>query len=403
MHTDDRRPRLTPAIADVRRAVRKLFAAQFPLAAREVAESLTDRPESRPIPRPDAGTVGAESTVSTTGADVLVALSGGPDSLALAAATAFEAPRARLRAGAVIVDHGLQAGSDAVAERAAEQARALGLDPVLITRVTIPSPSGDAASASASTDATVPSAGPVPGAPGSVAGGGPEAAARAARYAAIDAALAETGARAVLLGHTLDDQAETVLLGLARGSGAASLSGMAAATPPPGSRLRPLLGIRRATTEQFCADSGLEPWHDPHNEGDEYTRVRVRRTVLPLLEAELGPGIAEALARTAEQLREDDETLHDIAIETIEDLVEPAEAGIAVSVGALAANPPALRNRVIRYVVDSEFGVSLTRGQTLAVAELVTAWTGQKGVDLPGIRVVRQGARLVFQRAGQGE
>ena len=383
MHTPDRRPRLTPAIADVRRAVREVLELHFPATTGEAA------------------------------ADVLVALSGGPDSLALAAATAFEAPRAGLRAGAVIIDHGLQHGSDAVAARAAEQARALGLAPVVVTRVTVPSIDRDRTAAPGSTESSAPRA-----------AGGPEAAARTARYAAIDAALADTGALAVLLGHTLDDQAETVLLGLARGSGAASLSGMAVLTPPPGapdhdherdrpaaalagppigSRIRPLLGIRRSTTLAFCAESGLEPWHDPHNDSDEYTRVRVRRQVLPLLETELGPGIAEALARTADQLREDDETLHDIAIETIEDLVEHAEAGIAVSVGALAANPPALRNRVIRYVVDSEFGVSLSRGQTLAVAELVTAWTGQKGVDLPGIRVVRQGARLVFQRAGQGE
>ncbi|WP_440710307.1 tRNA lysidine(34) synthetase TilS [Herbiconiux sp. YIM B11900] len=364
---DGRRPRLTPAVADVRRAVRE------GLAAARLAE----------------------------GSAVLVALSGGPDSLALAAATAFEAPRAGIRAGAVIVDHGLQEGSDAVSERVAGQARALGLEPVLVRRVEV-------------------AAGPA-----SVTGG-VEAAARDARYAAIDEVLTTTGAHAVLLGHTLDDQAETVLLGLARGAGAGSLAGMAAVTPPPGhvdhdhdhghgggrasgsvvplgSRLRPLLGIRRTQTEAFCADSGLTPWHDPHNDSVRFTRVRVRRSVLPVLESELGPGIAEALARTAEQLREDDETLHDMAIETIEDLVEHAEAGIAISVGALEANPPALRNRIIRYVVDSEFGVALSRVQTLAAAALVTDWHGQKGVDLPGIRVVRQGGRLVFGRTDRGD
>jgi tRNA(Ile)-lysidine synthase len=352
MHMEERRPRLTPAIADIRRAVREALAA--------------------------AGSP-----------DVLVALSGGPDSLALAAATAFEAPRAGIRAGAIIVDHGLQEGSDAVAERAAGQARALGLDPVLVTRVEV-------------------ARGPAS------ATGGTEAAARSARYAAIDDALKATGARAVLLGHTLDDQAETVLLGLARGAGATSLSGMAAETPPAevdphhphdratgvaaGTRIRPLLAIRRAQTEQFCADVGLDPWHDPHNDSDDYARVRVRTSVLPLLERELGPGVAEALARTAEQLREDDETLRGLATETIEDLVEHAEAGIAISAGALVANPPALRNRIIRYVVDSEFGVSLSRSQTVAVAALVTEWHGQKGVDLPGIRVVRQGSLVVFTR-----
>ncbi|MDO9397114.1 MAG: tRNA lysidine(34) synthetase, partial [Herbiconiux sp.] len=210
--------------------------------------------------------------------------------------------------------------------------------------------------------------------------------------------------RALLLAHTLDDQAETVLLGLARGAGAASLAGMAALTEPtpvaPAILIRPLLAIRRSQTEQFCADSGLTPWHDPHNDSREYARVRVRHDVLPTLERELGPGIAEALARTAEQLREDEQTLHDIAIETIEDLVEHAEAGIAVSAGALAANPPALRNRIIRYVVESEFGVSLSRAQTLAAAALVTDWHGQKGVDLPGVTATREGATLVFRRAG---
>lgn len=329
----ERRPRLTPAIADVRRAVREALAS---VAAAQ----------------PDAL--------------VLVALSGGADSLALAAATAFEAPRAGLTAGAVIVDHALQPGSDAVAERAADQARSLGLDPVLVHRVQV----------AAATDA-----------------GGPEAAARDARYAALEAARRELRAVVVLVGHTLDDQAETVLLGLARGAGAASLQGMAAAS---GSLRRPLLALRRETTRRFCTESGLQAWDDPQNSSDAVARVRVRERVLPVLEAELGPGVAEALARTAEQLREDAEALDAMVEETIEELCEPAEAGIAVSVGALAANPAALRQRIIRHVVLSEFGVSITRVQTLAVAALVTDWHGQKALDLPGVRVKRDGGLIVF-------
>jgi tRNA(Ile)-lysidine synthase len=285
--------------------------------------------------------------------------------LALAAATAFEAPRAGIRAGAMIVDHGLQPGSADVAARAATHARALGLDPVLICRVTIPAPAG-----------------------------GPEAAARDARYGAFQDAVAETGASHLLLAHTLDDQAETVLLGLARGSGASSLHGMASVSGP---YLRPLLGIRRATTRQFCADSGLEPWDDPQNLDPRFARVRVRNTVLPTLEAELGPGIAEALARTAEILREDNDALDAMILETIEDICESAEAGIAVSVGALEANAPALRNRIIRYVVFSEFGISLQRVHVDAVARLVTHWHGQKPLDLPGVRVARADGMLVFQ------
>ncbi|HWM35144.1 MAG TPA: tRNA lysidine(34) synthetase TilS [Pseudolysinimonas sp.] len=322
------RPRLTPAIADTRRAVREVL--------------------------PPDGLV-------------LVALSGGADSLALAAATAFEAAG---RGGAVIIDHGLQAGSAETAERAAAQARALGLDPVRIARVEV----GTA--------------------------GGPEGAARDARYRALDAVAAELGAVAILLGHTLDDQAETVLLGLARGSGAASLQGMARVT---GLYRRPFLGIRRSMTEQACADAGLDPWHDPHNDDPAYTRVRVRSRVLPLLEAELGPGVAEALARTAEQLREDSEALDGFADEVAEDVTELEEAGVSLGVAALAANPSALRQRLIRHVVQSEFHVSLSRAQTLAICELVTAWRGQKALDLPGFTAERRGPRihLISTRAGE--
>jgi tRNA(Ile)-lysidine synthase len=318
------RPRLTPAIADVRRAVRAAL--------------------------PDEGLV-------------LVALSGGPDSLALAAATAFEAKRLGIRAGAIVVDHGLQPGSADVAARAAAQARELGLDPVLVRGITV---GGN---------------------------GGPEAAARTARYAALVEAAIETAAAVILLGHTLDDQAETVLLGLARGSGPTSLHGMA---PSTGLYARPLLGIRRATTIQFCADSGLDPWIDPQNSDVAFTRVRVRTEVLPMLERELGPGIAEALARTAEQLREDSDALDHFAEEIAEELADLAESGISLPVRALASNPAALRQRLIRLAVESEFHVSLSRAQTLEVARLVTDWHGQKPLDLPGVRVERQGGLLIF-------
>ncbi len=351
------RPRLTPAIADVRRAVREALALLTPFR--------------------------------TEGADdlVLVGLSGGPDSLALAAATAFEASRANIRAGAIIVDHGLQDASAEVAERAADQARQLGLHPVMVTRVTVGTE------------------------------GGPEAAAREARYHAYAAAIETTDAAAVLLGHTLDDQAETVLLGLARGSGAGSLQGMAPVVraeirhsglpddpEPPfaGSHhllMRPLLGIRRATTEAFCRDSGLEVWNDPHNSDPSFTRVRVRHNVLPVLEREIGPGIAVALARTAEQLREDESALDQFAEELVEDLAEHAEAGIALSVSGLAANPAALRQRIIRLAVSAEFGVAISRAHTLEVARLVTDWHGQGEVHLPGVRVERHGHLLVFSAA----
>jgi len=322
---------LSPAVAEVRLAVRRALAA----------------------------------SAGTGGATVVVALSGGADSLALAAAAAFEAPKLGLRAVAAIVDHGLQDGSADVAAAAARAAESLGLEARILA---------------AAVDGDHPD--------------GPEAAAREARYAALEALADELGAVGILLGHTLDDQAESVLLGLARGSGATSLQGMAGAS---GRRIRPLLGVRRATTRAFCADSGLDPWEDPHNSDARFARVRVRTTVLPVLEAELGPGVAEALARTADQLREDADAFRKMIDETIEDIVEHAEAGISVSVAALSANPAALRNRIIRHVVASEFGTSLTRGQTLEVARLSMDWSGQGPIDLPGCRARRAGGRIVFE------
>ncbi|WEK13401.1 MAG: tRNA lysidine(34) synthetase TilS [Candidatus Microbacterium phytovorans] len=325
---DERRPGLDPAVADVRRAVRAALAD-------------LDGP-------------------------VVVGLSGGADSLALAAAVAFEAPKAGVAASAVVIDHGLQEGSDVVAARAARVAEELGL-PARTVRVEVGRE------------------------------GGLEAAARDARRAALRAAARDAGASAILLAHTLDDQAETVLIGLARGSGSTSLGGMSPDREDDGIRwVRPLLGVRRTTTRAACVAQDLPPWDDPHNLDRRFLRVRVRQDVLPLLETSIGPGVAEALARTADQLREDADAFAEMIDETIEDIVEHAEAGIAVSVPALAANPPALRHRIIRHVVASEFGVSLTRAQTLEVARLVTHWRGQGPVDLPGCRALRAGQLIEF-------
>lgn len=336
-----RLPPLDPAIAHVRSAVRRTLS--------ELISSRHGAHTSDPL--------------------VLVALSGGADSLALAAAAAFEAPKLQVRAGAVIIDHGLQEGSAGVAVAAAAQATALGLDPVVVRRVVV------------ADETTV----------------GPEAAARAARYAALETVSTELGAVGILTAHTRDDQAEQVLLGIARGSGLRAVAGI---PPKRGSFYRPLLEVTREQTEQMCAASALVPWHDPHNRDPKYTRVRVRHTVLPLLEAELGGSIALNLARTAALAREDADALDAMVAEMIEELVEPAEAGISVSVAALAANPAAIRNRVVRLVMHAEFGVSLSREHTLNVMSLVTDWRGQGPIHVPGATVVRNHGRIVFTARG---
>ena len=296
---------------------------------------------------------------------VAVACSGGADSLALASAAVFEGHKLGLRVVGVTVDHDLQPGSADQADRVVAQLAALGVDETLTARVRV--------------DATT--------------GLGPEAAAREARYAVLEEVADRLSARVVLLGHTLDDQAETVLLGLTRGSGGRSLQGM---RPGFGVFARPLLGVRRADTLTACQVEGLEPWDDPHNDDPGYTRVRVRRRVLPVLEDELGPGIAEALARTAEQLRDDTALLDALAAAALDDARRPG--GLDVEV--LAMQPPSLRHRAL-HAAALAAGVpasELTRHHVLEIDRLVVAWRGQQWVDLPGHRrAVRRDGLLAIE------
>ncbi len=281
---------------------------------------------------------------------VVVACSGGADSLALAGATAFTAPRMGLRAAGATIDHGLQDGSAEHAAEVRDTLRGLGLDPVRSVAVAV----GRA--------------------------GGPEGAARRARYAALDEIADQTGASAILLGHTRDDQAETVLLRLARGSGARSLAGM---SPSAGRYLRPLLGLDRATVHAACELMGLSPWKDPHNTDPAYARSRVRHEALPALEGVLGPGIADALARTAGLLRDDADALDTWADRAEKDaLCGPGE----LDVPTLAGLPRAVRTRVLRrtaIAAGSPAG-ALTARHVAELDRLVCEWRGQSHVDLPG-------------------
>ncbi|WP_067531703.1 tRNA lysidine(34) synthetase TilS [Nocardia crassostreae] len=285
------------------------------------------------------------------GDEVAVALSGGADSLALTAAAVVEAGAV----DALVVDHGLQAGSAAVAAEAAAAAIRLGCRSARVLPVEV------------SRD------------------GGLEAAARRARYAALDAA---RDGLPVLLGHTLDDQAETVLLGLARGSGGRSIQGMPEYAAPWG---RPLLGVRRPVTRALCADLGLTPHEDPHNSAPEFTRVRLRTEALPLLEEVLGGGVAAALARTATHLQEDGAVLDTLAAE----LLAAALDGETLSLETLTTAPPALRRRVVRAWLLEHGAKSLTDSNLRAVDALITNWRGQGGVAVGGLP---DGTRLVATR-----
>jgi tRNA(Ile)-lysidine synthase len=312
---------------------------------------------------------------------VLAACSGGADSLALAAAVAFEAPRAGLRAGGITVDHGVQSGSAEQAARVTGAMTGLGLSPALSVEVAVAGPGGTAAYQ------------------------GPEAAARSARYAALDHAAEAADLRGttwIALGHTLDDQAETVLLGLGRGSGARSLAGMA---PRSGRYLRPLLGIRRAQTRAACLALGLEPWDDPQNCDPAFTRARIRRDLMPALQDALGPGVAEALARTADLLRADADVLDAIAAAEAEKLGERDEAAGQAGWPAddLAALPAAIRHRVLRRAALAAGcpAGALSQRHVASLDELITGWHGQRWADLPGgIRCRRRYGRLLFTRAG---
>jgi tRNA(Ile)-lysidine synthase len=302
------------------------------------------------------------------GAVAAAAVSGGADSLALAAALAFERPGSV----ALVVDHGLQRGSDVVAATAATQCRALGLDAEVLRPATPCSPHGAARVESKKTP-----------------DGGPEAAARAVRYAVLDEAAERRGLAAVLLGHTLDDQAETVLLGLARGSGARALAGMPAVRAI---YRRPLLALDRATVRAACADAGLAAHDDRHNRDSSYARSRVRHAALPALEQALGPGVAAALARTADQLREDADALDALTPDLAD---EPC-------CDELAALPAALRARALKRWAGRHADGALTAAHVAALRALVEDWHGQGDVALPGgTRVARRGGRLVAQLPGR--
>ncbi len=329
-------PRLDPAVAELRLAVRRTLAG---------------------LDLPD-------------GATVAVACSGGPDSMALLAATVFERRRGAARVVGAVVDHGLQPGSAEHTSAVTARVAGLGAEPVSARVRVDPAP------------------------------GGVEAGAREARYAALAGIAARCGAAVVLLGHTRDDQAETVLLGLAQGSGGRALAGMPASSIRDGVRFeRPLLALTREQTERACAAEGLPVWRDPHNTDPRFARSRVRHAVLPTLERELGPGVGAALARTGEMVTEDLDALDALA----QDELAGRDFAAGAEVPPLEGLPRALRTRVLRLAALAAGCPprDLTRGHVEDLEGLLRARGAAPGLDLPGrVRAVREGGRLRLGRTG---
>ena len=295
----------------------------------------------------------------TAGDSAIVAVSGGADSLALAYALIKEAPSLAITLIAVTIDHQLQTGSGDQAKKVQEQLKSMGYQEVIVEKVSVVEKSGV------------------------------EADARTARYAALDAIAHAFGASQIFLGHTRDDQAETVLLGLARGSGTRSLSGMATVN---GKYARPFLQLTRSQTVAACDEAAITPWSDPHNTNEKFSRVRVRNKVMPVMEEEIGPGIAAALARSAAILRDDADALDEMA-QAVISRVDLSDLDCA----ALAELPRAIRSRILRaaiYAAGAPSG-SVSADHLSGVEALVTSWRGQGEASLPGgVKVARISGRL---------
>jgi tRNA(Ile)-lysidine synthase len=300
------------------------------------------------------------------GQKLLIAVSGGADSLALVSAALFEAKKLELQVATVTIDHGLQKASARVTEQTLEKLHQIGITEAWSKKVKVGSR------------------------------GGPEAAARDARYKALESVRIQSQSDFIVLGHTANDQAETVLLGLTRGSGAKSLSGMSARSDR---LLRPILSIERKTTEQFCKDERISPWQDPQNKDLKFLRVRMRRVILPFLEKQLGKAIFGNLIRTSSQLQEDDQYLSSISDKAFQKLAKTSARTVTLDQPGLAKLSAAVRNRVIKSAIDY-FEVDSSRAHVLAVVDLVLNWHGQKPLALPGVRVERKG-KIITLKANQ--
>ena len=300
---------------------------------------------------------------------VIASVSGGPDSVCLVESLVRLRRLFRIRLAVLHVDHGLRADSSRDAAYVRRLAGRLGLPFEHVVAVGRPA-----------------------------RGSSVEAWAREQRRASSLAVAREMAAARIATGHTLDDQAETVLMRVLSGAGAAGASGI---PPVLGPWVRPLLDVRRSETEAFCRALGLRPRMDPTNRDPRYLRNAIRLHGLPALERATGRDVREALARTGGLLREDDAELSRLAEEAFRGLARvigsPVATVVEIRAGGLADTPPAVAARVVLRAAHA-LGATLTRADVEAAVDLAVGRPGRERRLSAGLRARRRGAYVEFAR-----
>lgn len=334
-------------------------------------------------------TVARRWNVTKDAAPILVAVSGGADSLALAVLASETQRITGIRFGAIVLDHRLQDITAAVSDQTAEICTSLQLSPVLAEVLKIRE-----------------------------RGEGLEAAARQARYEAFVHLAHDAGAVGVLTAHTAHDQAEQVLLGIARGSGLRSIAGITQYRThevegyQPLNISRPLLGLSRDDTETICAWAGLQFFQDPMNDDHSVARIRVRQNLLPVLtdpNTGLGQGVFSGLVTTAALAADDADVLDELADETYRELAIQQDDQTYFQLGHLQALRPAILRRVVAIAVR-HFGAPQPSAERLwAIQELVLPPVGRASsagpiqleghVSLYRTKVTEEYAKLIVIRS----
>ncbi len=292
------------------------------------------------------------------GVSVVAALSGGPDSVALLDALLRAARKPGMTVVAAHLDHALRKDSRADAQFCEE----------LCDHLKVRLRSGRSRPTAAA-----------------LREGGLEEAARLTRYSFLRRVAREEHASAIVLGHTLDDQAETVLMRLVRGSGALGLSAM---KPWDGELLRPLLDSRRDAVMAHLKASRLPYRLDPSNTDTAFMRNRVRHELIPLLEAKFNPNIAEALGRTARTLAEEHSALREVAAQLLDRAAASSVEGTAFELSVLKSAPEGLGKTALREALRRFGGLrSVSFIHIDRLWGLVNQGRGGSSLPLPGSRL----------------